>query len=50
MLMSGKDQPARLHYMAYSFRMLSPGDHVIEAHVAFIGDGEFSVTYHITVG
>jgi hypothetical protein len=29
MLMSGKDQPARLHYMAYSFRMLSPGDHVI---------------------
>lgn len=29
MLMTGKDQPARLQYMAYSFRMLSPGDHVI---------------------
>lgn len=29
MLMSGKDQPARLHYMAYSFRVLSPGDHVL---------------------
>ena len=29
---------------------LRPGDHVIEAHVAFIGDGEFSATYHITVG
>ena len=28
---------------------LRPGDHVIEAHVAFIGDGEFSATYHITV-
>jgi len=29
MLMSGKDQPARLHYMSYSFRVLSPGDHVL---------------------
>jgi hypothetical protein len=29
---------------------LSPGHHVIEAHVAFIGDGEFSATYHIDVG
>lgn len=29
MLMSGKDQPARLHYMPYSFRVLSPGDHVL---------------------
>lgn len=29
MLMSGKDQPARLHYMPYSFRVLSPGDHVV---------------------
>ena len=28
MLMSGKDKPARLHYMPYSFRVLSPGDHV----------------------
>jgi hypothetical protein len=29
MLMSNRDRPAKLHYMAYSFRMLSPGDHVI---------------------
>lgn len=29
MLMSGKDQPARLHYMAYSFRVLSPGSYVL---------------------
>lgn len=29
MLMSNRDRPARLHYMAYSFRMLSPGDHVL---------------------
>ncbi|OYW88519.1 MAG: hypothetical protein B7Z20_02325 [Sphingobium sp. 32-64-5] len=29
MLMSGKNQPARLHYMPYSFRVLSPGDHVL---------------------
>ncbi len=29
MLMSGKEQPARLHYMPYTFRVLSPGDHVV---------------------
>ncbi|MEJ7935892.1 DUF2093 domain-containing protein [Sphingobium sp. AN558] len=29
MLMSQRDRPARLHYMAYSFRVLQPGDHVI---------------------
>jgi hypothetical protein len=29
---------------------LRPGHHVIEAHVAFIGDGEFSATYDIQVG
>lgn len=29
MLMSNRDRPARLHYMAYSFRVLSPGDHVV---------------------
>tara|TARA_R110000787_G_scaffold160036_3_gene273793 strand:- start:439 stop:663 length:225 start_codon:yes stop_codon:yes gene_type:complete len=29
MLMTGKDGPARLHYMSYSFRMLSPGDYVV---------------------
>lgn len=29
MLMSKRDQPARLHFMAYSFRVLSPGDHVL---------------------
>ncbi|HEY9580756.1 MAG TPA: DUF2093 domain-containing protein [Rhizorhapis sp.] len=29
MLMSNRDRPAKLHYMAYSFRMLSPGDHVL---------------------
>lgn len=29
MLMSNRDQPARLHYMAYSYRVLSPGDHVL---------------------
>lgn len=29
MLMSGKDQPARLQYLPYSFRMLSVGDYVI---------------------
>lgn len=29
MLMTGKDQPARLHYMPYSFRMLSAGDYVL---------------------
>src|SRR3546814_18422769 len=29
MLMSNRDRPAKLHYIAYSFRMLSPGDHVL---------------------
>lgn len=29
MLMSKRDQPARLHFMAYSFKVLSPGDHVL---------------------
>jgi hypothetical protein len=29
MLMSNRDRPARLHYMPYSFRVLSPGDHVL---------------------
>lgn len=29
MLMSNTDRPARLHYMANGFRVLSPGDHVI---------------------
>lgn len=29
MLMSPQDRPARLHYMAYSFRVLQPGDHVL---------------------
>lgn len=30
MLMSNRDRPpARLHYQAYSFRVLSAGDHVI---------------------
>ncbi|HEX8486462.1 DUF2093 domain-containing protein [Sphingomonas sp.] len=29
MLMSNSDRPARLHYMANGFRVLSPGDHVI---------------------
>lgn len=29
MLMSQRDRPARLHYMAYSFRVLQPGDHVL---------------------
>lgn len=28
MLMSQRDRPAKLHYMAYSFRVLVPGDHV----------------------
>jgi hypothetical protein len=28
---------------------LSPGDHVIEGAVSFVGDGEFSVTYHVHV-
>ena len=29
MLMSNTDRPARLHYMAGTFRMLSSGDHVV---------------------
>jgi hypothetical protein len=29
MLMSNKGRPARLHYMAGTFRVLSAGDHVI---------------------
>ena len=29
MLMSNKARPARLHYMAGTFRVLSPGDHVV---------------------
>ena len=29
MLMSHSDRPARLHYMANSFRVLSHGDHVV---------------------
>jgi hypothetical protein len=28
MLMSNTDRPARLHYMANGFRVLTPGDHV----------------------
>ena len=28
MLMSNTDRPARLHFMANGFRVLSPGDHV----------------------
>lgn len=29
MLMSNTDRPARLHYTANGFRVLTPGDHVI---------------------
>jgi len=29
MLMRGAGKPARLHYLAGSFRVLAPGDHVI---------------------
>jgi hypothetical protein len=29
MLMANGERAARLHYMAYSFRVLSPGDHVL---------------------
>ena len=29
MLMSNSARPARLHYMANGFRVLSPGDHVV---------------------
>ncbi len=29
---------------------LAPGDHVIEGAVSFVGDGEYSATYHVHVG
>jgi hypothetical protein len=29
MLMSNQGRPARLHYLAGTFRLLSPGDHVV---------------------
>ena len=29
MLMSNKGRPARLHYLDGTFRILSPGDHVV---------------------
>lgn len=29
MLMSNRDRAAKLHFMAYSFRVLVPGDHVL---------------------
>lgn len=29
MLMSNKGRPARLHFLAGTFRVLSPGDHVV---------------------
>ena len=29
MLMSQSGRPAKLHYMANNFRLLSPGDHVL---------------------
>jgi hypothetical protein len=29
MLMSNRGRPARLHYLAGTFRVLSPGDHVL---------------------
>jgi hypothetical protein len=29
MLMSNKGRPARLHFLAGTFRILSPGDHVV---------------------
>lgn len=34
MLMSNTDRPARLHFMANGFRVLSPGDHVVCAVTA----------------
>lgn len=34
MLMNGGGKPARLHYMAGTFRILAPGDHVICAITA----------------
>lgn len=29
MLMANRGRPARLHYLAGTFRVLSPGDHVV---------------------
>ena len=29
MLMSNTDRPAKLHYLANGFRVLTPGDHVV---------------------
>lgn len=29
MLMTNTDRPARLHYLANGFRVLTPGDHVV---------------------
>lgn len=29
MLMSNTDRPARLHFLANGFRVLTPGDHVV---------------------
>ncbi|WP_425229328.1 DUF2093 domain-containing protein [Sphingomonas sp.] len=29
MLMSNTDRPARLHYLANGFRVVTPGDHVL---------------------
>jgi hypothetical protein len=29
MLVNNTDRPARLHYMANGFRVLTPGDHVV---------------------
>lgn len=29
MLMSNTDRPARIHYLANGFRVLTPGDHVL---------------------
>ena len=29
MLMSNRGRPARVHYMAGTYRVLSPGDHVV---------------------
>jgi hypothetical protein len=31
-------------------RPLTPGDHEIQGAVSLVGDGEFSVTYHVHVG
>ena len=31
MLTSNTDRPARLHYMANGFRVLTPGNHVVSA-------------------